>query len=68
LSVGILALALRTAFAGFRRWLADASRYGELDADHRHLFWKRVQVAAFLAVMPLFVALGALSRALKRGT
>ncbi|MFH1150989.1 MAG: hypothetical protein V1748_11005 [Actinomycetota bacterium] len=58
----VIRLALRTANEGFRRWLADARGYADLDADHRHLFWKKVQVAAFLALMPLFVALGAGSR------
>ena len=58
--------AARTAVEGLKRWLADAAGYSRLDADHRHLFWKRVQAAALLALMPLFIALGIASRVLGR--
>lgn len=58
----LIRLALRTACEGSRRWLADARGYADLDADHRHLFWKKVQVAAFLALMPLFIVAGVVTR------
>lgn len=49
----------RVAVGGIRLWANDLRRYGELDHDARHVFWKKVQVAAFLLLMPLFMALGA---------
>ncbi|MBU1669810.1 MAG: hypothetical protein KKF41_01720 [Actinobacteria bacterium] len=61
--MSLVGLVVRRVVGGFRRWLSEARSYGELDDDRRHLFWKKLQVAAFLALMPLFVALGAVSRA-----
>ena len=50
-----------------RDFLADARAYRDLTFDQRHLFWKRIQAWVFLAVMPVFLALGAVCR-LCRGT
>lgn len=52
----------RVAVAGARVWVNDLRRYGELDPDQRHVLWKKAQVAAFLLLMPFFMALGAASR------
>ena len=49
-------------YHGLRTFTTDARRYTELSFDERHIFWKKVQSAAFLALMPLFLALGAASR------
>lgn len=49
----------RVAVSGVRLWVNDLLRYRELGPDHRHIFWKKAQAAAFLALMPAFLALGA---------
>jgi hypothetical protein len=51
-----------------RDFVAQARSYGELSFDERHLFWKKIQAVSFLALMPVFLALGAASRVLGRGT
>jgi hypothetical protein len=56
----------RVAVRGTARFLADARAYGGLNRDERHLFWKRVQAAAFLALMPVFLAMGVACRAVSR--
>jgi hypothetical protein len=56
----------KMAYGSLRGFLIDARRYRELGFDERHLFWKRVQSWVFLAVMPVFLALGAASRAIWR--
>jgi hypothetical protein len=54
----------RIMFESFKRFARDALRYDELTYDERDSLWKRVQVAFFIALMPVFLALGAL---FKRG-
>ena len=43
-------------------FLADARAYRDLSYDERNLFWKRIQAWTFLALMPVFLALGAVGR------
>ncbi len=52
-------------YGGVRGFVADARRYRNLNPGERHMFWKRLQAAAFLALLPVFLVLGALSRLLK---
>jgi len=54
----------RIMFESFKRFARDALRYDELTYDERDSLWKRVQIAFFIALMPVFLALGAL---FKRG-
>jgi len=52
-------------YAGIRGFVADALEYRDLNPDERHMFWKRLQAAAFLALLPVFLVLGAASRFIK---
>ena len=45
-----------------RDFLADARAYRDLSYDQRNLFWKSIQAWTFLALMPVFLALGAVGR------
>ncbi len=56
----------RMMTGNLREFLTDARGYRELTFDERHLFWKKVQSWAFLALMPAFLVLGAISRVLER--
>lgn len=56
----------RVAYHGLRTFIIDARRYGELGFDERHLFWKKVQTTAFIALMPAFIVLGAAGRLARR--
>lgn len=65
----MMARALNVALmiaGNLRGFVTDARRYRELSFDERHLFWKRVQSWVFLALMPVFLVLGVLTRALDR--
>lgn len=53
---------VRVAVSGVRIWVNDLRRYPELPPEQRHAFWKKLQVAACLALLPAFLALGAFSR------
>jgi hypothetical protein len=48
-----------------RGFITDARRYRELSFDERHLFWKGVQSWVFVALMPFFLAMGAVWKALE---
>jgi len=54
-------------YGGIRRFVADACDYRNLNPDERHMFWKRLQAAAFLALLPVFLVIGALSKATRWG-
>ncbi len=54
-------LARMMAF-NLREFLDDVRAYRGLSFDERHLFWKRIQAWIFLALMPVFLALGAVCR------
>lgn len=54
----------RVVFHGIEGFVVDARRYGELSFDERHLFWKRAQSAAFVALMPGFLVVGGIARSL----
>jgi len=58
ISVAYASYLAGVVYHGLRTFTTDARRYGELSFDERHIFWKKVQTAAFLALMPLFLALG----------
>ncbi len=60
----------RIMFESLKRLARDALRYDELTYDERHFLWKRVQTALFIALMPVFLALGALVKGAQgaRGT
>ncbi len=64
ISVAYASYLAGVVYHGLRTFARDARRYTELTFDERHLFWKKVQTAAFLALMPPFLALGAVSRLL----
>jgi hypothetical protein len=68
ISVAYASYLVGVVFHGLRTFTTDARRYTELSFDERHIFWKKVQSAAFLALMPLFLALGAVSRLLDART
>ncbi|MBU4194441.1 MAG: hypothetical protein KKE79_09230 [Actinobacteria bacterium] len=53
-------------YGGVRRFVADARSYRSLNPDERHMFWKRLQAAALIALLPVFLVLGAASRLLQR--
>lgn len=52
-------------YVSIRRFVTDARRYRTLNPDERHMFWKRLQAAVFLALLPVFLLLGAASRLLR---
>ena len=58
----------RIMFESFKRFARDALHYDELTYDDRHFLWKRVQTAFFIALMPVFLALGAFAKRGARGT
>jgi hypothetical protein len=52
---------------GIRTFIIDARRYPELRFEERHVFWKKVQTAAFIALAPAFLVLGLAWRLTRRG-
>ncbi len=56
----------RVLYHGARTFVIDARRYSELRFEERHVFWKKVQTAAFIALAPVFLALGLAWRLARR--
>jgi hypothetical protein len=49
-----------------KKILSDIRDYPNMDYGQRHVFWRKLQALLFLALFPLFLCLGILSRALKK--
>jgi hypothetical protein len=50
----------------FKKIISDARNYPNLDYGERHIFWRKLQALLFLALFPLFLCLGILSRTLRK--